>query len=46
MISIVDDEGVNVFQEHAMAHMEEMGISGWRLEILETDPKGARICID
>ena len=26
--------------------MEEMGISGWRLEILETDPKGARICID
>ena len=46
MISIVDDEGVKIFREHAVAHMEEMGISGWRLEILETDPKGARICID
>ena len=31
MISIVDDEGVKIFREHAVAHMEEMGISGWRL---------------
>lgn len=46
LISIVDDEGAANFKSYAIAHLEEKNISGWRLELLESDSAGAAVYID
>lgn len=46
ILSIVDAQGPEDFRSRAIAHLEERNVSGWRLELLQTDPAGAAIYID
>ena len=45
IISIVDAQAAEQFEQYGLSHLEEMGIHGWRLELLDTDSAGAGIYI-
>ena len=42
----VDADHADEFINHAAAHLEEKGITGWQTEILRADSNGARIVIE
>lgn len=46
IISMVDAGDTENFSRYASAHMEEKGIEGWQIRILNTDPEGAQIAIE
>ncbi len=46
IISIIDDKLVNTFEDNALNSIKNKGLNDWKLEILNTDNKGARIIID
>ena len=46
IVSIVDDKLAEVFKNNALNSLKEKGVENWKLLILDTDNKGARIIID
>ena len=39
-------EGAEEFMSACDSHLQDRGINGWRVELLHTDPQGARIIIE
>ena len=46
IISMIDTAGAEAFGRNCASHLEERGVSGWRVEILHADPEGAKIIIE
>ncbi|MGX8701572.1 homoserine kinase [Caproiciproducens sp.] len=46
IISMIDASDTDVFAKYAANHLEEKGITGWEIKILNTDSKGAQISIE
>lgn len=46
IISITDEKAAEQFRSYGLSHLEEMGIQGWRLELLDTDSIGATVSIN
>lgn len=46
IISMIDASAADAFGRDCAAHLEERGVSGWRVEILHTDSEGAKIIIE
>lgn len=46
IIAIIGKDFVSDFETYAVHRLEEKGINGWRLEILENDRSGAAVYID
>lgn len=46
IIAIVDAEGAELFQKHALAHLKQKGIEGWRLTVLQASSEGATVSIE
>ncbi len=46
IISMIEADSQQDFIRYATKHLKEKGVSGWQLQILQTDPHGASISID
>ena len=46
IISMIPTEGAEEFMSACDSHLQDRGINGWRVELLHTDPQGARIIIE
>lgn len=46
IISMIDAENAAAFGKNCTTHLEDKGITGWRVEILSVDPHGAQIVIE
>jgi len=46
IISMIDAADTEVFARYAANHLEEKGISGWEIKVLNTDSDGAQISIE
>lgn len=46
IIAMVDTESAATFGRNCINHLEEKGITGWRVEILSADQNGAQIVIE
>lgn len=46
IIAMIDSENAHSFGKNCMSHLEDKGITGWRVEILSADPNGAQIIIE
>jgi homoserine kinase len=46
IISLIDADDTEAFEKYAAQRLEEKGISGWQIMILNTDSEGARISIE
>ncbi|WP_312693427.1 homoserine kinase [Caproiciproducens sp.] len=46
IISMIDAADTEVFARYASNHLEEKGISGWEIKVLNTDSDGAQISIE
>lgn len=46
IISLIDADNTEAFEKYAAQRLEEKGISGWQIMILNTDSEGARISIE
>ena len=46
IISMIDAADTEVFVRYAANHLEEKGISGWEIKVLNTDSDGAQISIE
>jgi homoserine kinase len=46
IIAMVDSENAEAFGNNCKSHLEEKGITGWRVEILKADQNGAQIIIE
>lgn len=46
IIAMIDSENAAQFGKNCLSHLEEKGISGWRVEILKADQQGAQIIIE
>lgn len=46
IIAMVDSENAEAFGNTCKSHLEEKGITGWRVEILKADQNGAQIIIE
>ena len=42
----IPTEGAEEFMSACDSHLQDRGINGWRVELLHTDPQGARIIIE
>ncbi len=46
IISMIDTENAGAFGQNCISHLEEKGITGWRVEILKADHEGAKVVIE
>ena len=46
IIAMIDSENAQAFGHNCVTHLEEKGITGWRVEILSAAPQGAQIVIE
>ncbi len=46
IIAMIDSENAQAFGKNCVSHLEEKGITGWKVEILSADPNGAQIVIE
>ena len=46
IISMIDVADTDNFVKYAASHLEEKGITGWQIRILNADSKGAQISIE
>ena len=46
IIAMIDAENADAFGRSCVSHLEDKGITGWRVEILSADPNGAQIIIE
>lgn len=46
IIAMIDSENAQSFGKNCMSHLEDKGITGWKVEILSADPNGAQIVIE
>ena len=46
IISMVDTDRAGEFMKNCVSHLEEKGITGWKVELLSADPHGAQIIIE
>lgn len=46
IISMIDADATENFSKYAAAHLEEKGIAGWQIKVLDTDADGAQIAIE
>ncbi|HEX2986502.1 MAG TPA: homoserine kinase [Caproiciproducens sp.] len=46
IISMIDVGNTENFTKYAAAHLEEKGITGWQIKVLNTDSQGAQIAIE
>lgn len=45
IIALIESESVAAFEKYALKNLENKGITGWRLSILDTDNQGATVSI-
>jgi homoserine kinase len=45
IIALIDTDTAPTFQKHALKSLEQKGITGWKLNILDTDAQGATVSI-
>ena len=45
IIALIDSSAVSAFEKHAIKSLESKGITGWKLNILDTDGQGATVSI-
>ena len=46
IIAMIDSENAQAFGRNCVTHLEDKGITGWRVEILSAAPQGAQIVIE
>nr|WP_319488358.1 homoserine kinase [uncultured Caproiciproducens sp.] len=46
IISMIDAADTDIFAKYAANHLEEKGITGWQIKVLNTDSDGAQISIE
>ena len=46
IIAMIDSENADAFGRNCVTHLEDKGITGWRVEILSAAPQGAQIVIE
>ncbi len=46
IISMIDTENAGAFGQNCISHLEEKGITGWRVEILKANHEGAKVVIE
>lgn len=46
IIAMIDSENAEAFGRNCITHLEDKGITGWRVEILSADQHGAQIIIE
>ena len=46
IIAMIDSENAEAFGRNCVSHLEDKGITGWRVEILSAAPQGAQIVIE
>ena len=46
IIAMIDSENADAFGRNCVTHLEDKGITGWRVEILSAGPQGAQIVIE
>ena len=43
---MVETENASDFGRNCISHLEDKGITGWRVEILQADQEGAKVVIE
>jgi homoserine kinase len=46
LVAMIETDSAQMFLKYASARLEEKGITGWQLKILETDSQGAQVSIE
>ena len=46
IIAMVETENADDFGRNCISHLEDKGITGWRVEILQADQEGAKVVIE
>ena len=46
IIAMIDADNAQAFGRNCVTHLEDKGITGWRVEILSAAPQGAQIVIE
>ncbi len=46
IIAMIETENAGAFGKSCISHLEDKGITGWRVEILQADQEGAKVVIE